>query len=210
MCVSLREYWRRQCCHDVHVPARAPDSLCPHEHMCVCVWALSQHVSHISHAAHEKNEALAREIDTMRKRLQAMGMCGGSFGAQAPTPALSAVPSLAPSSHASPAKPKPTPRTHNGAQRKRDGNMHPVFGLAARGGGEGGDVAGDIAGNGAAASAVGGATQGATNSSAMGAMADATRAAMGTVEGGDPHTKRSLFDKMRATGLCVHLCLCVL
>jgi hypothetical protein len=166
-----------------------------------------------SHAAHEKNEALAREIDTMRKRLQAMGMCGGSFGAPAPTPALSAVPSLthslAPSSHASPAKPKPTPRTHNGAQRKRDGNMHPVFGLAARGGEEGGDVAKDIAGNGAAASAVAGVTQSTTNSSAMGAMADATRAAMGTVEGGDPHTKRSLFDKMRATGVCVHVCVCV-
>lgn len=77
--------------------------------------------------AHEKNVALAREIETMRQRLQAMGMCGGAFGAQAPTPALSAAPSLTPSVQASPAKPRAT-RTFNNVQRQRE-MAPPVFSL---------------------------------------------------------------------------------
>jgi len=81
-----------------------------------------------SNLAHEKNVALAREIDTMRQRLQAMGMCGGAFGAQAPTPALSAAPSLTPSVQASPAKPRAT-RTFNSMQRQRETARPPVFSL---------------------------------------------------------------------------------
>jgi len=86
-----------------------------------------------SNIAHEKNVALAREIDTMRLRLQAMGMCGGAYGAQAPTPALSAypslAPSLAPSVQVSPAKPKTVPRNFNNTQRQRA--TPPVFSLGA-------------------------------------------------------------------------------
>ena len=81
-----------------------------------------------SNLAHEKNVALAREIDTMRQRLQAMGMCGGALGAQAPTPALSAAPSLTPSVQASPAKPRAT-RTFNSMQRQRETARPPVFSL---------------------------------------------------------------------------------
>jgi len=81
-----------------------------------------------SNLAHEKNLALAREIETMRQRLQAMGMCGGAFGAQAPTPALSGAPSLAPSVQASPAKPRAT-RTFNKTQRQREA-VPPAFSLA--------------------------------------------------------------------------------
>ena len=161
-------------------------------------------MSHACFAAHEKNEALAREIDTMRKRLQAMGMCGGSFGAQAPTPARSAVPSLAPSSQASPAKPKPAPRAHSGAQRKHDGKTHPVFSLAVWGGGEGGDAPGDSVGDGAGESAVARATPGASAADSSIAT-DATPAATGGVEAEGPHP-RSLFEKMRTTGVCVCVC----
>ena len=73
-----------------------------------------------SNLAHEKNVALAREIDSMRLRLQAMGMCGGGAcdNRPAPTPALSAVPSLAPSVQVSPAKPKLTARTLKSTQRQ--------------------------------------------------------------------------------------------
>ena len=55
-------------------------------------------------------------------------MCGGAHGDHAPTPALSAAVSLAPSVQASPAKPKPAARTYNNTQRQRE--TPPAFFLA--------------------------------------------------------------------------------
>mmetsp|Transcript_292 Transcript_292/g.762 ORF Transcript_292/g.762 Transcript_292/m.762 type:complete len:1762 (+) Transcript_292:199-5484(+) len=71
-----------------------------------------EHVESRSATSQARNQKLAGEIEAMRHRLQAMGMCVEEGGAAAPTPCDSAVPSVA----QSPAKPPGPPRRPVSAQ----------------------------------------------------------------------------------------------
>ncbi|EKX47079.1 hypothetical protein GUITHDRAFT_162765 [Guillardia theta CCMP2712] len=84
-----------------------------------------------SNIAREKNQALAREIENMRERLRAMGMCGGSWNTDQevpnPTPAVSQISSAVPSLMSSPAKPTPNSKiasTSRMAQGNRKQEQH--------------------------------------------------------------------------------------
>jgi len=74
-----------------------------------------EHVECRSATSQARNQKLAGEIEAMRHRLQAMGMCVEEGGAAAPTPCDSAVPSVA----QSPAKPVGPPRRPVSAQTQQ-------------------------------------------------------------------------------------------
>eukprot|EP00960_Hanusia_phi_P002034 59078-Hanusia_phi.AAC.3 len=105
----------RDSSHDSSIPLTTPESRDRSN-----LARVSQHGNswqRVDFVGQEKNQALAREIENMRERLRAMGMCGGTWNsnqeAPNPTPAVSQMSSAVPSLMPSPAKPPPTSKTAN-------------------------------------------------------------------------------------------------